>query len=81
LNWRVVRRLGPGDDLVEMDVSYQARSANPPGIEEFDVALDHVELSAEQAPVLPLPEVRDDLVLLLDQRTEIDAERGGARPG
>lgn len=29
LRWRVVRRLGPGDDLVEMEVSHQARSANP----------------------------------------------------
>lgn len=29
LRWRVVRRLGPGDDLVEMEVSHQARAANP----------------------------------------------------
>lgn len=29
LRRRVVRRLGPGDDLVEMDVSHQARAANP----------------------------------------------------
>lgn len=29
LRWRLVRRLGPGDDLVEMEVSHQARAANP----------------------------------------------------
>ncbi len=29
LRSRVIRRLGPGDDLVEMEVSHQARSANP----------------------------------------------------
>jgi hypothetical protein len=27
--WRVIRRLGPGDELVEMEVSHQARAANP----------------------------------------------------
>lgn len=29
LRWRVVKRLGPGDDLVEMETSHRARSANP----------------------------------------------------
>lgn len=28
-SWRVLRRLGPGDDLVELEVSHQAREANP----------------------------------------------------
>lgn len=29
LRWRVIRRLGPGDDLIEMEVSHHARAANP----------------------------------------------------
>lgn len=29
LRWRVIRHLGPGDDLVEMTVSHQARKAHP----------------------------------------------------
>jgi hypothetical protein len=29
LRWQVLRRLGPGDELVEMEVSHQARAANP----------------------------------------------------
>jgi hypothetical protein len=76
--WRVVERLSDGDDLVEMDVSDQARQGNPTLPPTYRMRAIRYQRPGFQPQTLltslvdPVAYPRDEVVLLYHERWELE---------